>query len=120
MERPHVVIAGAGFGGLWTARALAGQALDVTLVDRNNYHTFFLAVIGRNAAVAYVAGRSFRGLAAWVLWLVIHVAKLIGFRKRALVLVNWAWNYVFYRRAVRLILPTVRESDAHGEQGPDG
>jgi NADH dehydrogenase len=79
-----------------------------------------LAVIGRNAAVAHVAGRTFRGLAAWVLWLVIHVAKLIGFRNRALVLVNWAWNYVFYRRAVRLILPTVRESEARGGHVLDG
>ena len=64
-----------------------------------------LAVIGRNAAVASVRGRSFTGFSAWVLWLTIHLAWLIGFRNRALVLVNWAWNYVFYRRAVRLILP---------------
>ena len=62
-----------------------------------------LAVIGRNAAVAHVAGRTFSGLHAWVLWLVIHVAKLIGFRNRSLVLVNWAWNYFMFRRAVRLI-----------------
>ncbi len=64
-----------------------------------------LAVIGRNAAVASVGGRTFTGFSAWVLWLTIHLAWLIGFRNRALVLVNWAWNYVFYRRAVRLILP---------------
>ena len=73
-----------------------------------------LAVIGRNAAVAHVWGRSFTGFAAWTLWLVVHVAKLIGFRNRALVLVNWAWNYVFYRRAVRLILPdATREARTH-------
>ena len=41
MSRPRVVIAGAGFGGLWTARGLAGRGVDVTLGDRNNYHTFF-------------------------------------------------------------------------------
>ena len=64
-----------------------------------------LAVIGRNAAVAHLWGRSFTGFAAWTLWLVVHIANLIGFRNRVLVLVNWAWNYVFYRRAVRLILP---------------
>ena len=67
-----------------------------------------LAVVGRNAAVADVFGRAFQGFTAWVLWLTIHVAKLIGFRNRILVLVNWAWNYVFYRRAVRLILPDAR------------
>lgn len=67
-----------------------------------------LAVMGRNNAVAYVAGRSFKGFFAWVLWLVIHVAKLIGFRNRMLVLINWAWNYISFERAVRLILPYSR------------
>ena len=66
-----------------------------------------LAVIGRNAAVAHVFGFAFRGLMAWLLWLGIHISWLIGFRNRALVLVNWGWNYVRYRRAIRLILPTV-------------
>lgn len=64
-----------------------------------------LAVIGRNAAVAHVSGRAFKGWTAWVLWLGIHISWLIGFRNRALVLLNWGWNYVFFRRAVRLILP---------------
>ena len=67
-----------------------------------------LAVIGRNAAVAHVFGFAFRGLTAWLLWLGIHISWLIGFRNRALVLLNWGWNYVFYRRAVRLILPEGR------------
>lgn len=67
-----------------------------------------LAVIGRNSAVAHLGGRSFTGLPAWAVWLVVHVANLIGFRNRILVLVNWAWNYVFFDRAARLILPYVR------------
>lgn len=66
-----------------------------------------LAVIGRNAAVAHVFGRAFKGRLAWVLWLAIHITWLIGFRNRALVLLNWGWNYVFFRRAIRLILPTL-------------
>src|SRR5512140_3387278 len=37
---PHLVIAGAGFGGLGAARALAHAPVRVTLVDRNNYHLF--------------------------------------------------------------------------------
>jgi NADH dehydrogenase len=66
-----------------------------------------LAVIGRNAAVAHVFGRSFKGWPAWALWLAIHISWLIGFRNRALVLLNWGWNYVFFRRTIRLILPTL-------------
>ncbi len=37
---PHVVIIGAGFGGLRAARALSGKDVKVTLIDRNNYHLF--------------------------------------------------------------------------------
>ncbi len=36
----HVVVIGAGFGGLQCARTLRGEAVDVTLVDRHNYHLF--------------------------------------------------------------------------------
>jgi NADH dehydrogenase len=40
MKMPRVVIVGAGFGGLWAARALARSPVQVLLVDRNNYHVF--------------------------------------------------------------------------------
>ncbi|MEM7127173.1 MAG: NAD(P)/FAD-dependent oxidoreductase [Chloroflexota bacterium] len=39
-QNPKVIIIGAGFGGLFAARELANQSVDVLLVDRNNYHTF--------------------------------------------------------------------------------
>ncbi|WP_158983037.1 NAD(P)/FAD-dependent oxidoreductase [Lysobacter panacisoli] len=38
--RPHVVIVGGGFGGLWATRALAGRAVRITLIDRRNHHLF--------------------------------------------------------------------------------
>jgi NADH dehydrogenase len=62
-----------------------------------------LATIGRNAAVARIHGVSFTGFPAWVVWLVVHLIQLIGFRNRLIVLTNWAWDYFFYDRAVRLI-----------------
>ena len=37
---PRVVIVGAGFGGLQTAQSLAKKGVEVTLIDRHNYHTF--------------------------------------------------------------------------------
>jgi NADH:ubiquinone reductase (H+-translocating) len=39
-RRPQVVIIGGGFGGLTAARAFHHFPVDVTLIDRNNHHTF--------------------------------------------------------------------------------
>jgi NADH dehydrogenase len=49
-----------------------------------------LATIGRNAAVARIWGLSFSGFIAWVIWVVLHIYRLIGFRNRLLVMINWA------------------------------
>lgn len=40
IARPRVVILGGGFGGLYCAKALAGADVDITLVDKHNYHLF--------------------------------------------------------------------------------
>ena len=39
-KRPRIIIVGRGFGGLYAARALSNQALDITPIDRKNHHTF--------------------------------------------------------------------------------
>jgi NADH dehydrogenase len=96
--------------GRAVGRNVASKVRDRPLAPFRYKDPGVLAVIGRNAAVAHVFGRSFKGLVAWVLWLSIHIVWLIGFRNRALVLVNWAWNYISFKRAVRLILPEGREA----------
>jgi NADH:ubiquinone reductase (H+-translocating) len=62
-----------------------------------------LATIGRSHAVANIQGISLKGILAWWVWLVVHIMQLIGFRNRMVVLVDWAWQYIFYDRALRLI-----------------
>ena len=44
------------------------------------------------------------GFLGWGMWLVVHLVNVISFRSRILVLVNWAWDYLFYDRPVRLIV----------------
>src|SRR5438552_17439392 len=39
-DKPRVVVVGAGFGGLYAARALARLPVQLTVVDRKNHHTF--------------------------------------------------------------------------------
>lgn len=73
-----------------------------------------MATIGRNAAVVRFGGLKFHGFLAWVLWKAVHVIRLVGFRNRLFVLVNWAWDYFLYERAVRLIFPPKVEKCREG------
>jgi len=67
-----------------------------------------LATIGRHKAVASFGGGRIRiaGYFAWFTWLFVHIAYLVGFRNRISVLLQWAYNYVFFERGVRLITET--------------
>jgi NADH dehydrogenase len=68
-----------------------------------------LATIGRGAAVGRVKRWELSGLPAWVAWLGIHIAYLIGFRNRVAVLLEWAWSYATYKRGDRLITDTAEQ-----------
>ncbi len=62
-----------------------------------------MATIGRARAVADLGGRTFGGIFAWILWSLIHVTFLIGFRNKLLVMINWVWQWVVRARGARLI-----------------
>jgi NADH dehydrogenase len=64
-----------------------------------------MATIGRNLAVADMKNRTVSGFWGWILWMVIHLWFLIGFRNKAVVLVNWMWSYLTYDRGLRIIVP---------------
>ncbi len=63
-----------------------------------------MAIVGRNKAVADFARVRFQGVLAWFLWLFVHLLQLVGFRNRAVVLVNWAVSYLGLGKQLRLIL----------------
>ena len=60
-------------------------------------------MIGRGQAVADIWKLHFGGFIAWLIWIFVHIFFLIGFRNRVLVLLQWAWSYITYRRGARLI-----------------
>jgi NADH dehydrogenase len=62
-----------------------------------------LATIGRASAVADLPWIQLSGFVGWLAWLFIHLIKLIGFRNRVVVMVQWIWAYITYQRAIRLI-----------------
>ena len=63
-----------------------------------------MATIGRNSAVAQIGWLHLSGFPGWLVWLGVHLVNVISFRSRLVVLVNWAWEYLFYDRPMRLIV----------------
>jgi NADH:ubiquinone reductase (H+-translocating) len=63
-----------------------------------------MATIGRNSAVAQLGGLRLSGFPGWVFWLVVHLANIVTFRARLVTLLNWAYDYFFYDRPVRIIV----------------
>ncbi len=122
VDRPEIHVAGdAGLPGLETVPPMVApnaiqQGIHVAeniirmvkgdAPEEFRYHDKgSMVTIGRNAAVAKIGKREFTGYFAWILWLFVHLNYLIGFRNRLLVLLGWAWDYLFFERSVRLILP---------------
>jgi NADH:quinone reductase (non-electrogenic) len=62
-----------------------------------------LATIGRKAAVADFGWIRLNGRLAWLLWGLVHIYFLIGFRNRLAVLLDWLWAYLTFQRGARLI-----------------
>jgi NADH:ubiquinone reductase (H+-translocating) len=85
--------------GRHVARSIAtGQREPFRYRDKGE-----LATIGRSRAVGVVSGIRVSGIAAWVLWLGIHITYLVGFQNRVLVLTRWTFSYVTRGRGARVI-----------------
>jgi NADH dehydrogenase len=63
-----------------------------------------MATIGRNRAVVESPLITTNGFFAWLLWMLVHLMSLVGFRNRVVVLFNWLVNYISYDRGIRLII----------------
>lgn len=77
-----------------------------------------MATIGHHRAVAEFGDRRFSGLIAWLLWSLVHVMLLIGFRNRIAVMFQWAWAYVTRSGSSPLITehrPSAQPDGAEGE-----
>jgi NADH dehydrogenase len=63
-----------------------------------------MATIGRNKAVVDLPRYHFSGILAWFVWMFVHLFSLIGFKNRAVVFLNWVYNYIRFDREGRLII----------------
>jgi NADH dehydrogenase len=91
-------------GGRHAARQII-RRLDGLGTEPFRYHDKgSMATIGRSDAIAeFPNGWRLQGFIGWLAWLGLHLLYLIGFRNRANVLVNWAWNYLTYDRGSRIV-----------------
>jgi NADH dehydrogenase len=99
-------------GGEYVARCILAREKGEEIEPFRYVDKGSMAVIGRGSAVASVEEYPSAGFIAWLAWLGLHLYYLIGFRNRVLTLVNWAYEFFFYDRQVRLITRSTPDGDA--------
>ncbi len=116
------VAQGALQGGKHVAKIIASEARGkpsrpaFVYWDKGN-----MATVGRADAVIATKRFAKAGLLAWMLWWVVHIFFLVGFRNRVYMMFHWAWSWLTYKRGSRLItghvgeLPPVTTIGDHGE-----
>ena len=82
-------------------RRLAGSATSTPFHYREKGS---LATVGGTFAVADLRGIQLSGFLAWLVWAVVHIAYLIGFRNRLFTLSQWAWSYLTFQPGAQIIL----------------
>ena len=63
-----------------------------------------MATIGRNKAVADIAGFNLTGMFAWFLWMGVHLMSILGVKNKLSVVLDWAWSYITYDKSNRTII----------------
>ncbi len=119
------VAQGALQGGKYAARVIAAEvrAADGVRPPRSpfRYHdNGNMATVGRSEAVVQTKHYTGHGLIAWLLWWAVHIAFLIGFRNRVLVMLQWAWSWLTFKRGARLITGKVGALPPVRSISPDG
>lgn len=97
------------------AARLRGQTQPLPFRFRNKGS---MATIGKRLAVADIGRFHLRGRIAWIIWLVLHLLQLVRVESRLLVLIQWAWSYVSWRRSASLV--TGKDPDRPEEPPPHG
>jgi NADH dehydrogenase len=106
--------------GQYVARVLVARREGRT-VEAFRYRDYgALATIGRSRAVMQLGKFRISGFFAWVLWSIVHIYFLIGFRNRFVVALNWAWNYLTFQRGSRLITGLDARAEDQGQASQAG
>jgi NADH:ubiquinone reductase (H+-translocating) len=119
-------VPGVAQGAIQGARHVARQiAVEVRGGSARSHFAYRdkgnMATIGRASAVIATKRFAKHGLIAWLLWWVVHIMAMIGFRNRFFVMLHWAWSWLSFTRGARLItgdvpqLPPIRSISPAGK-----
>jgi NADH dehydrogenase len=90
--------------GRYAARVIRARVVGKSTMRPFRYrHLGSLATIGRKTAIADFGIVRISGFTAWLLWGIVHIYFLVGFRNRVAVLMGWLWAYLTFERGARLI-----------------
>jgi NADH:ubiquinone reductase (H+-translocating) len=93
--------------GRFAGETIANELRDATYRGRRQAFIYrdkgTMAIIGKSKAVVQIGRFKWGGFPAWLVWGGVHIAFLIGFRNRVLVLLSWFWNWILNARDARLI-----------------
>jgi NADH dehydrogenase len=95
------VAQGAIQGGKYAARAIKAELDGADPAAREPFQYFdkgSMATVSRFSAVAKIGPLEFSGFIAWLIWLVLHLAYLIGFKTKVTTLLSWTVTFLSTRR----------------------
>ncbi|HEY1555485.1 MAG TPA: NAD(P)/FAD-dependent oxidoreductase [Kofleriaceae bacterium] len=112
-----VEVPGIAQGAIQEARHVAKIVAGAARTPFHFHDKGNMATVGRAEAVIATKRFARSGLLAWLIWWVVHIYFLVGFRNRVIMMFHWAWSWLTYQRGSRLItgavgtLPAVHPSD---------
>ncbi len=89
--------------GQYVARILRSRLEGKPTPPFRYKHSGNMVIIGRGKAVAELGRFQLTGFSAWLVWLFVHLIKLVEFENKVLVLIQWGWYYLTRNRPARLI-----------------
>jgi NADH dehydrogenase len=95
------VAQGAIQGAKYVAKAIKGELAGADPAQREPFQYFdkgSMATVSRFSAVAKIGPLEFSGFIAWLMWLVLHLVYLVGFKSQITTLLSWTMTFLSNRR----------------------
>jgi NADH dehydrogenase len=89
--------------GKYVAKIVKNKILKIDRKPFKFSDKGMMATVGKYKAVGKIGNIEVSGFIAWIVWSVIHIVYLIGYRSKLLVVIEWIFSYLFNKKGTRLI-----------------